>query len=690
MSVPDLNPIDAARRRANRTRDLACLWHLRILLRLGAFERLCCQEEGRGQSILREALGDEFAVFLDQGIDATRAYVETYLVTLEQRRKKLNLRQPLAGNLETIAKYFAINSTEAQVLALAVLLSDDDAMNHAGAGTRPSTSISVQVAKVLGIGPQRAMSMLALGSQLRRTGLLNVLDGNELVPGLRVVRGNLRWMTRRRCQNMAEAFRRLIREASGPTLSARHYEHVLPSVDSLRAVLVEALSSRRSGVNVLLHGPPGTGKTELSRTLALLSETQLYEVAPADEDGSTVEVGERLSQLATAQGLLKCRRALLCFDEIDALFSKEPGVRGSTADRYKVWLNELLEHNAIPTIWIANSIQAMDPAFLRRFDVVCRLDVPPRAIRRRILQDAGGQDLSDLLMDRLAEVEGVSPASLVRTVAVAQRVAASGSVSLSAAVRGVLSGLLEAQGRSPLRADFMELRDLVFDPALCNASVDLRELADGMRRGCGARLCLYGPPGTGKTAFGRWLAEELGRPHLLRRVSDLQSPWLGEMERKLARTFQEAEAEGAVLQIDEVDSFLRDRRSAERSWEVSQVNEFLTQLESYRGLFIASTNLFDDLDPAALRRFDFRVRLDPLRANQAAELAARCMTALGIEPSAATLGRVREIQALVPSDFEVIARRHRIAPFSSATEVIDALAGEAATRSQQRRIGFIQ
>src|SRR3546814_10592706 len=67
-------------------------------------------------------------------------------------------------------------------------------------------------------------------------------------------------------------------------------------------------------------------------------------------------------------------------------------------------------------------------------------------------------------------------------------------------------------------------------------------------------------------------------------MSDLQSPWLGEMERNLAKAFSQAQREGAVLQIDEVDAYLRDRRNAERSWEVSQTTEFLTQLESFDGI----------------------------------------------------------------------------------------------------------
>src|SRR3546814_3026575 len=104
------------------------------------------------------------------------------------------------------------------------------------------------------------------------------------------------------------------------------------------------------------------------------------------------------------------------------------------------------------------------------------------------------------------------------------------------------------------------------------------------------------------------------------------------MEQKLARVFEQAARENAVLQIDEVDSFLQDRRRANRPWEASQVNEFLTQLESFEGVFIASTNLMDSLDQAAMRRFDYKIRMDSLRPEQAPLLLERNLDSWRLGP----------------------------------------------------------
>ena len=208
----------------------------------------------------------------------------------------------------------------------------------------------------------------------------------------------------------------------------------------------------------------------------------------------------------------------------------------------------------------------------------------------------------------------------------------------------------------------------------------------------GPRLCLYGPPGTGKTAFGRWLAEQLDMPLLVRRASDLLSMFVGEAEKNIARAFREAEDDGALLLIDEVDSFLQDRRGAQRSWEVTQVNELLTQMEGFAGVFIASTNLMDGLDPAALRRFDLKVKLDYLRTPQAWALLQRHCAQLGLAaPGAAEQARLARLKQLTPGDFAAVLRQSRFMPLTSAAALVAGLEGECGLKHDGARhgIGFV-
>ena len=78
--------------------------------------------------------------------------------------------------------------------------------------------------------------------------------------------------------------------------------------------------------------------------------------------------------------------------------------------------------------------------------------------------------------------------------------------------------------------------------------------------------------------------------------------------------FTEAEAEGALLFLDEADSFLRDRTLARAEWAVTQVNELLQSMERFDGIFIAATNLMDSIDAAAMRRFTWKLEFKALEA----------------------------------------------------------------------------
>ena len=259
------------------------------------------------------------------------------------------------------------------------------------------------------------------------------------------------------------------------------------------------------------------------------------------------------------------------------------------------------------------------------------------------------------------------------------------------ALEHLITCTLEAQGhRAILRHDPNRLPE-TYDPRFLHADADLEALADGLARARSGRLCLYGPPGTGKTACGRWIAERLDAPLLVQRASDLISMWVGETEVNIARAFREAQTEGAVLLIDEVDSFLQDRRRARSTWEVTAVNEMLTQMESFPGVFIASTNLVEGLDPAALRRFDLKARFDFLRADQAWDLLARQCAQLGLEaPPRGLRARVDRLSRLTPGDFATVVRQHRFRPISDAVDFVSRLEAECAMKEGAKRaIGFV-
>jgi SpoVK/Ycf46/Vps4 family AAA+-type ATPase len=165
---------------------------------------------------------------------------------------------------------------------------------------------------------------------------------------------------------------------------------------------------------------------------------------------------------------------------------------------------------------------------------------------------------------------------------------------------------------------------------------------------------------------------------------------VGESERNLAAMFAEARREKAILLLDEADSFLQERKGAQRSWEITLVNEMLTQLEAFPGIFIASTNLLDTLDAAALRRFHLKVRFGFLRRDQALLLFRDLAEALGLPLDLQARAALDAIGHLTPGDFAAVAQQARFSPVASALDLARRLGAESLLKPESRRkpMGF--
>jgi hypothetical protein len=322
-------------------------------------------------------------------------------------------------------------------------------------------------------------------------------------------------------------------------------------------------------------------------------------------------------------------------------------------------MNRILEENPVPALWIANSTDGMDPAFLRRFLLPVACVTPPRSVRRQMAErHLGGCGLAPELLDELAADPALAPAQLgaarrlldLRPSAPPEATVRAGV----AALRTLLHGALAPRRRTPAT---------VFEVAYLNLTGGLAPSAivQALRRQGRGSLCFYGPPGTGKTAFAEVLAEALDRELVSRQASDLISPYVGETEQNLARLFRECDPARTVLLLDEVDSFLSDRRQARHAWERTAVNELLQQMETYPGIFIAATNLMAGIDGAALRRFDFKLGFRALNPAQRRGLFAREAFGDDTAPVPPDLARQLEgLPGLTPGDFANVCRQQTL------------------------------
>ena len=689
------------------------LWLLRILVPLEAHKKVFSRRYGYCVGLADDSfeyLMDNFNVdpndykTVDEEIDHQKG-LKCLHKLYESAEKKFNITtvpECLSSNVQCLSTLAGLSATDCRILEFAVLIHTEYILERVCTMLGDLSSIKVfkVLSAVLGLPQPDIQKSLSKKSILSKSGLLTLNQDrvDELKDKLELLSPDF-------AENMVSSdadpvtlLRDAVFPSSPPDLAIDDYPHLTGELDMMRPYLKRSLSAGRRGVNFLLYGEPGTGKTQLAKILAADAGCQLFEVASEDNDGEPITDNRRLRAFQAAQSILSNQNMMILFDEIEDVF--DSGYRRSfdriygfekTIRNPKAWVTRRLEENPVPTLWLGNSIDGLDPAFIRRFDMIINMPVPPKRQRQKIIRASCANLLSERDIERISSVETLAPAIVTRATSIVSTIRDELSDTEQApALELLINNTLEAQGYERIQCHDPNRLPETYDPTFIHTDTDIEGIAAGLKKTKAGRLCLYGPPGTGKTAYVRWLAEQLEVPLLVKRGSDLMSMWVGGTEKNIAGSFRQAEMEGAILLIDEVEGFLQDRREARCSWEVTGVNEMLTRMEGFPGIFIASTNLLDSLDQAALRRFDLKIKFDYLLPRQSqALLESYCQTLnLGSpdKTQAAYLGRLNN---LAPGDFAAVVRRHRFKLIYTTAEMVSALDEECSHKENFKRpIGF--
>ncbi len=714
------------------------VWPASVLARVRQFLKTRCKgnEHWRGHEILDDAAFierhgvwrgpyEEGTVFfyMDEYVkDAPKDLLAVLSVTRDWMESQLKKASTLVEkNIDALAGLLQLNPAERALLLYGTLARYQRDLRGLLVEFKVSSAQEAYaaIAEVASVDAREVAEALRAGSRLERTGMVeNLISEHNItdLADLMKVSEQLPPVLMREYPKPADLMAVFTRPAKPSELTPNDFAFVAEDVVVLTALLKNAISSGEAGVNVLLYGPPGTGKTELAKVCAQAAGLSLYEVEYADREGHSLSGRDRYRSLQISQVFLKGgRQVALLFDEVEDVF---PPITGDAAQLLarldssdaapsasvsgKAWVNQILESNPVPVIWVTNRIEQIDPAFRRRFQYHLQLKSPPPGAREAMIRRAlTGTPLSAEFTAKLAERKHLTPAQ-IRTAVRFARLAGRTDAAEVDAER--LQSLIERQlGHADLALGGASARDKGARTVVTHYDLDLlnvesryevpRIIEALKRRGHGT-LCFHGLPGTGKTALAEHIAQSLQRPLMIRQASDLSSKFVGETEQNMARMFEEAQTEGAVLLLDEADSFLRSRKRAERNYEITEVNEMLQGMERFAGIFVCTTNLFDDIDEAALRRFTFKIRFHALKPEQRVRMfVAEALDSDATRLTAEQRARLAQLDVLAPGDFAAVKRQVDILGEAlEPDEFLSQLEGEHRIKPEireRRAMGFV-
>lgn len=449
------------------------------------------------------------------------------------------------------------------------------------------------------------------------------------------------------------------------------------SVKEDETELALRLLKNPASTNLLLFGAVGAGKTEYARSLAQKAGFKPYifknNIEVDEYDNSGNKALSRLNCLLS----LKKKDAVIIVDEAESILDTARGdlfsilLGDGVNSKKKGTVNAMLENSENKVIWILNYTDSLDESTRRRFTYSIRFSEMTNTMLKNIAGTKLNKiEMSSGLRNQLVElcgkyhVTGASVDNMVKTIQGIDLADTTEEI-----VLGDVNKVLEANsaliyGKSKMREKVKSSYDL----SVLNTSIQPEKIVSMIENAqkfaekhgtddAGIRMLFYGASGTGKTELARYIAQKLNKKIVLKRASDIFNKYVGESEKNVQMAFEEAEASGDILLFDEADSFFADRNDAEQNWERTMVNEFLTQMEEFKGILICTTNLRKIMDSAMQRRFHIMCEFKPLKSEGVEKLLSKFFD--GWKFNESQINRLAKCDTVTPGDFGSLAGRIR-------------------------------
>ncbi len=315
-------------------------------------------------------------------------------------------------------------------------------------------------------------------------------------------------------------FQNSIIPTQSPTLDLKDFDHIAKQRDMIVSYLRKSIKSQSSGINILIYGVPGVGKSEFVALLAKKLGLRLLQIAHQTTFSRAIETKFRWRAYKTAQQIFADSKNLILYDEAEDIFERNRSFFSTKKQQNKAWINNILETNRIPTIWITNDIDSVDDAIVRRFDIVLEMPIPNRKKREEIIKKSLSGMLSDDEIKSISSSKYIAPAIISRAAKVAGHL---DKRKQPDAIKYMINSTLKAQGYEQITTKNREITSKFYDLSFINSQIDLKKLTDGIIKNGSAKICIYGASGTGKSAYAKYIATKANKGYIIKSGSDLLS-----------------------------------------------------------------------------------------------------------------------------------------------------------------------
>ncbi|MBR4598283.1 MAG: ATP-binding protein [Opitutales bacterium] len=462
--------------------------------------------------------------------------------------------------------------------------------------------------------------------------------------------------------------------------------------------LIMKMMASKKPRHILFYGEPGCGKTEFAKALARELGKDIYVPLRNNTNASLSATNIKAAIYAASRS-----GSIAVIDEADDFLETESiSIFSRSGNERKGAVNILMDAAEGCSLWITNSIAGIAESTRRRFAYSLRFDGISDAQKELLIKNSIEKNniKSDVAprMKKLAKQYGLSAAGIALVLDKSAEISESGE-ELSSNIEKIARAHYELLSGKKSGAKKTEI-DSRFDPEILNIDFPMNMLKQTLESyksavSGGAKIPMSflfsGAPGAGKTQLGRFVAESLGMELSVKRMSEISSCYVGATEKNIQKMFLEAERDNLALMIDEADSLFYDRRDARHSWEISQTNEILAQMETFGGVLICTTNLADSMDSAAMRRFDWKIKFSPPTPEGRFKLYSKYFLG-GKSPNKKIKDALLDLEGLCPGDFKAAWQKTRFIKNRPSGLLIDALKTELSYKKEAAqpsgRIGF--